>query len=319
MQDDLRSSAGKEEKAEAILGLLSAIVDSSNDAIVSKTLDGIITSWNRAAESMFGYCSSEMIGQSIRIIIPSERQAEEDYVLSCIRLGEKVEHFETVRQAKDGRRLDISLTVSPICDAQGSVIGASKIARDITVRKQLEREREELLAREQMARKELSEALSARDEFIAVAAHELRNPLNSCSLGLQLVQRVCDDPRSPKQIHNLVEQSRAQLARLSNLIDRLLDVSRARAGKLDLYRERFDLGFLLRDVVGRFRGEHPGVPISLDLDSGIKGTWDLTRIDQAATNLISNAIKYGAREPVAVSAHRNGNEPWLTYATRGWE
>jgi PAS domain S-box-containing protein len=130
------------QRAEALMGLLTAIVDYSRDAIISTTLDGIITSWNRAAEKTFGYSAAEVMAKSIRIIIPSERQAEEDYILDRIRRGEIVDHFETVRQTKDGRRLDISLTVSPICDAQGLVIGASKISRDITARKQLERERE---------------------------------------------------------------------------------------------------------------------------------------------------------------------------------
>ena len=123
---------------DSIIALLSAIVDSSDDAIVSKTVDGIITSWNRAAEKIFGYSANEVIGRSIRLIIPPELQAEEDYVLGQIRLGERVEHYETVRQTKDGRIVDISLTVSPIRNAQGEVVGASKIARDISDRKRLE-------------------------------------------------------------------------------------------------------------------------------------------------------------------------------------
>src|SRR5690349_24961492 len=108
-------------EVDALVSLLSAIVDSSEDAIVSKTLDGIITSWNRAAEKIFGYTAVEAIGQSIRLIIPPERQSEEDYVLAKLRQGEKVEHFETVRVTKDGRRLNISLTVSPIRDSAGTV------------------------------------------------------------------------------------------------------------------------------------------------------------------------------------------------------
>ncbi|MGH8336100.1 MAG: PAS domain S-box protein, partial [Gammaproteobacteria bacterium] len=136
---------------EAAAALLSAIVDSSFDAIVSKTLNGIVTSWNRTAEELFGYSAAEMIGQNITTIIPPELRAEEDYVLGCIRRGEKVPPFETIRQAKDCRRLNISLTVSPIRDSQGFIIGASKIARDVTEKKRLERERDELLVREQLA------------------------------------------------------------------------------------------------------------------------------------------------------------------------
>jgi PAS domain S-box-containing protein len=125
---------------------LSAIVDSSDDAIVSKTLDGIVTSWNAASERMFGYSAKEMIGQSIRRIIPADRQSEEDVVVDHIRRGEKVDHFETVRQHKDGSFLAISLTVSPIRDERGFVVGASKIARDIRDRRAAEAERARLLA-----------------------------------------------------------------------------------------------------------------------------------------------------------------------------
>ena len=115
---------------------LARVVESSDDAIVSKDLNGIITSWNRAAERMFGYTAAEAVGRSIRMIIPADRQAEEDMVLARIRAGEAVTHFETVRQRKDGTLIPISLTVSPIHDDAGHVIGASKIARDITERTQ---------------------------------------------------------------------------------------------------------------------------------------------------------------------------------------
>jgi len=117
---------------------LAAIVTSSADPIISKTLDGIITSWNDAAEHIFGYSGSEMIGQSIRRLIPTNRQAEEDTILACLARGERVEHYETVRIAKDGRAIDVSVTVSPIRDSENRVIGASTIVHDITARKQAE-------------------------------------------------------------------------------------------------------------------------------------------------------------------------------------
>jgi PAS domain S-box-containing protein len=125
---------------------LAAIVASSDDAIVSKDLRGIVTSWNRAAEQMFGYTAAEIIGRSIRAIIPADRQAEEDHVLASISRGEKVDHFDTVRRRKDGSLIPISLTVSPIIDEDGTVIGASKIARDISERREAEAERNRLLA-----------------------------------------------------------------------------------------------------------------------------------------------------------------------------
>jgi PAS domain S-box-containing protein len=124
----------EQRRAEEVRARLAAIIDSSEDAVVSKTLDGIITSWNAGAQRLFGYTPDEAVGQSITLIIPPERQDEERTILDRLRRGERVEHFETVRVAKDGRRLDISLTVSPIRNPEGDIIGASKIARDITER-----------------------------------------------------------------------------------------------------------------------------------------------------------------------------------------
>jgi len=120
--------------------LLSAIVDSSDDAIISKDLDGVVTSWNRSAERLFGYTAEEAIGQTIAaLLIPDDRQEEETDILAKLRKGEHVDHFETVRRRKDGSLIDISLTISPVKDHQGRIIGASKVARDITQRKKSEK------------------------------------------------------------------------------------------------------------------------------------------------------------------------------------
>jgi PAS domain S-box-containing protein len=140
--------------------LLAAIIESSDDAIISKTVDGIITSWNPGAEKMFGCSAAGAIGQHIAFIIPPERRSEEDDVLAHVRRGEKVDHFETVRQAEDGRQVDISLAVSPVMDAHGQIIGASKVARDISARKQADEERERLTEQAQVARRYAEEANS---------------------------------------------------------------------------------------------------------------------------------------------------------------
>jgi PAS domain S-box-containing protein len=125
--------------------LLSAIIDSSDDAIISKDLNGIVTSWNKSAERLFGYTAAEMVGQPITILIPIDRQDEEPKILSRLRRGERVDHFQTIRKRKDGSLLDISLTISPVRDMHGKIVGASKIARDITQQKRAE---EALLASE---------------------------------------------------------------------------------------------------------------------------------------------------------------------------
>lgn len=141
---------------------LAAIIDSSDDAIVSKSLDGVITSWNRGAERIFGYTAAEAVGERIFLIIPQERWPEEEDVLARLRRGERIDHFETVRQTKDGRRIYISLTVSPIRDSQGNIIGASKVARDITERtvtqQALQRAHEELEERVRERTVELSKS-----------------------------------------------------------------------------------------------------------------------------------------------------------------
>ena len=146
---------------------LAAIIDSSDDAIVSKDLNGIITSWNKGAERLFGYPAEETIGRSIRMLVPLDRQDEEDEVLRRIRIGERVDHFETVRRRKDGTFVDISLTVSPIHDATGRVVGASKIARDITDRK--------------VAEATLAESMELKNQFLSLVSHEFRPRSQSSS------------------------------------------------------------------------------------------------------------------------------------------
>jgi len=299
----LRDTSGR----WSLNALLSSIVTSSDDAIVSKTLDGIVTSWNPAAERMFGYTAEEMIGKSIRTIIPEDRQAEEDFVLGQIRSGNKVDHFETIRQAKDGRLINISLTVSPIKTVTGEIVGASKIARDITARLAAERERTSAL-------ESLKEALAARDEFIAIAAHELRNPLNI----LNLMWRISGSQGRPEKElpGKLVEKSSAQLARLSSLVDRLLDISRVRSGTFDLYLEEFELADLVRAVANRFTVAEYESPISLKLNE-IKGTWDRLRIDQVITNLVGNAIKFGRGKPIEIELSRDADEAVITVRDYG--
>src|SRR5262249_22370145 len=206
--------------AEASRALLAAIVEASDDAIVSKTVEGVITSWNVGAERMFGYRAEEAVGRPIDIIIPPDRIEEERGILARIRRGERLQHFETVRRTKDGRLLDISLTISPVKAGSGRITDVSKIARDITVRKRLEAEH--------------AESARRKDEFIAILAHELRNPLAPIrNAARYLKQKGAAAPDSRRSI-DMVER---QVAQMSRLIDDLLDVSRISRGTLHLRPE----------------------------------------------------------------------------------
>ena len=162
-----KPSAIFEEQAAV---LLAAIVESSDDAIVSKTLDGVITSWNGGAERMFGWPAPTAIGKHITLIVPEDRRAEEDDVLARLRRGERIDHFETVRMAKDGRLIDVSLTVSPVRDRFGRIVGASKVARDISERRRLDEYRNLLLKHEHQARTAAESLIRAKGP---VPCHDL--------------------------------------------------------------------------------------------------------------------------------------------------
>src|SRR5882762_10304444 len=217
---------------------LAAIVASSDDVIVSKTLDGIITSWNPAAERTFGWTAAEAVGQPITLIVPDDRRAEEDDVLARIRRGERVDHFETVRRTRDGRLVDMSITVSPLKDAAGRIVGASKVARDITERRRLDDQRVLLLAREQEARRQAEALNTAKDELLAIVSHELRTPLNSIFGWARLIQSgSLDEAARARAINTILRNASAQ----TRLVEDLLDLSRIAAGRMRLDFERVDL------------------------------------------------------------------------------
>src|SRR5262249_28393575 len=202
---------------------LGAIVESSDDAIISKTLDGIITSWNGGAEKIFGYTSAEAMGQPVSMLIPPEREAEETEILEKLRRDERLDHYETIRVKKDGQRIAISLTDSLIKDANGTIVGISKIARDITHRKQLEEQRERLLDRERVARAKAEEASGLKDEFLATVSHELRTPLTAILGWARILEMGNLAEKDVKQAIAIIDRNARTQAQL---IEDLLDVSR---------------------------------------------------------------------------------------------
>jgi PAS domain S-box-containing protein len=274
--------------AERAARRLAAIVESSDDAIVSKDPTGIVTSWNRAAETMFGYTASEMIGQSIRRLIPADRQREEDTVLEHIRRGERVNHFETLRRRKDGTLVPISLTVSPIHDNKGRVVGASKIARDVTDQKRAENERARLYA-------EVQEAGRLKDEFLATLSHELRTPLNAI-LGYARMIRL--GLVNGDKLTRAVETVERNASSLNQIVEDILDVSRIISGKLRLHVTPVDLAVVVHDaieaVIPAATAKDVRIEQQLDPDTGrIAG--DPERIQQVIWNLMSNAVKFTPR------------------------
>ena len=267
---------------------LIAIVESSEDAIVSKDLNGNITSWNRAAERLFGYSADEVIGKHITIIIPQERLAEEDLVISAVRRGERVQHFETLRRRKDGTLVPISLSVSPIRDEDGVVVGASKIARDISDRVRGERERAELVDA-------LKEANRLKDEFLATLSHEIRTPLNAILGYAQLLQTSLRDEGSRAKAADVIERNARTL---TQIIEDVLDVSRITTGRLRLKIQPVALPELVRNALStvQLAADAKGVRLITDFPPELPHVaGDPERLQQVLWNLLINAVKFTHR------------------------
>jgi PAS domain S-box-containing protein len=255
---------------------LAAIVQFSDDAIVSKNLDGYIETWNKSAERLFGYTAEEAIGRHITLIIPDDRRNEETEVLRRIRAGQTVEHFETVRRRKDGSPIDISLTVSPIRRGN-EIIGASKIARDITEQRRL--------------RQEAVEANRLKDEFLATLSHELRTPLNTVVGYAAMLQRgLLDESQRSKAID--VIHRNAQV--LTDLVGELLDTSRIVTGKIRLVVGDCDLSSVVEQAVDNIRPSASAKELRLDtaVEPGVTIRGDAERLQQVMWNLLTNAVKF---------------------------
>ena len=275
---------------------LAAIVDSSDDAIVSKDLDGIVQTWNRGAERIFGYTAAEMVGRPIVILFPEGCEHEEVEILRTIRRGGRVDHFETVRQRKDRRLIDVSVTISPIRNGAGEIVGVSKVARDVTdattVRREREREGAEMERRVQERTAELQTAVGELESFAHSLAHDLRAPLRAIGATSRILQEDHE--------HCLPDEARAMLrrqveavARMGRLMDDLL--SHASLGRLPLAAVPLDLGELATSV---WQEIHPGgAPNGLRLDAapGLRAQGDPTLVRFVLQNLLQNASKFSPR------------------------
>jgi PAS domain S-box-containing protein len=274
--------------AERIRTRLAAIIESSEDAVFSKDLDGTITSWNRGAERLYGYSAEEIIGKSVALLYPPDHLNEFPQIMERLQRGERIEQFETIRMRKDGQRFEASVSISPLKDDNGRVIGASDITRDISEYKRLQQQ--------------LQEADRKKDEFLATLAHELRNPLAPIRNALQLLRLAGDDKATVERALTVMERQVQQMVRL---IDDLMDVSRITRAKLQLRKERVDLTTVVRNAVETSRPfiEMAGHELTLTLPKEpIYVEADAARLAQVFANLLNNAAKYTEQ----------GGHVWLT-------
>lgn len=266
MVDELRQADERSAK-------LAAIVESSDDAIIGKDLNGVVTAWNRGAEHIFGYSEAEIVGQPVLKLIPEDLHHEEPFILSRLRNGEKIDHYETIRRTADGRRIDVSLTISPIHDKEGRVIGVSKIARDISEQKRDDQR---------------------KNDFIGMASHELKTPLTSLTALVQVLHqklKVHDDPFVPQALN----KAHLQTKKMSSLINGFLNVSRLESGKLEIVKQDFDLTELAKEQLEEIRLTVSSHTFMFEPDNVVTVLADREKIGSVISNLLTNAVKYSPK------------------------
>ncbi len=259
-------------KSDETRSHLAAIVDSADDAIISKDLNGIIRSWNEGARRMFGYTADEMIGQPVLRLIPGDRHYEEDEILRKLRAGERIDHYETIRKKKDGGNLEVSVTISPIRDGTGQVIAASKIARDISDRKRVEH----LLVQ--------SEKLAATGRMAATVAHEINNPLESL-VNLIFLARQNIAAEDKAQRYLLIAEE--ELERVSHIARQTLGFYRDTSSAAEVYLQE-----LIDNVLAVYRSKllTTGISVATEFDNLEKIIVSKGEMLQVFSNIIANAM-----------------------------
>jgi PAS domain S-box-containing protein len=281
---------------------LAAIVQDSYDAIVATTLDGVVTTWNKSAERIFGYEAHEIVGRSAELLIPEHRRREESAASARLLRGETISHFRTVRSRRDGSEVDVSVTISPIHDASGALSGFSTIARDIT---EVERVRREL----EHARDAAEAAGRDLESFSYSVAHDLRVPLRSIDGFSQALAEDCYaqlDATGRRRI----AQIRSAVRLMSQLIDDILTLSRVSRG--ELVREQLDLSELARHVLSRLAATDVGRRVEIEVEDGLHGWGDARLVAVVLENLLGNAWKFTSRRPdarIEFGSTRDGGRP----------
>ena len=308
---------------------LAAIVDSSDDAIVGKTLDSVIRSWNAGATRVFGWTPEEAIGKPVYILIPPERYNEEPEIIARLIRGDRVDHYETVRLNKDGTRLDVSLSISPIRDKTGRIIGAAKIARDISEAKRLQQAERELAAQLQElateleqqvdegqslqeeleqtneeltralteaedARREAEEANAAKSQFLATMSHELRTPLNAIAGYVSLLTMGIRGPLTGEQEQDLGRIKRSEET-LLRLVEDVLSFAKLESGRLHYHYEEVQLNDVLATLEPFVAPRLVEKRLVYEFERcgpEVVATIDRDKVEQIMLNLLSNAVKF---------------------------
>ena len=282
------------KKGQANASLLMAIVESSEDGIIGRDPQGIITSWNKGAEKLFGFTSAEMINESITKLIPEDRRDEERIILEKIGRGEIVRHFETVRQTKAGRMIDVSVTASPIMDASGKVLGVSKVARDITERRIADSKIQQLNA-------ELEQRVAARtaelETFSYAVSHDLRAPVRAIGGFARMVQESYA-AELPAEANRKLGRIHENAMKLGQLIDGLLTFSQL--GNQPLAKRVVLPLSIVKRLLEELQTEQPGRNLTITLDDLPACLADPTLLQQVYANLLSNAFKYSRHKDLAV-------------------
>jgi PAS domain S-box-containing protein len=253
-----------------------AIVNSSDDVIIGNDLNGFITSWNPGAEKIFGYAAQEVVGHSIEILLPPERLEEELDILKKILQGERISHFETVRLHKDGRRIDVSATISPILNANGKVIGASKIIRDITQNNIINK---------------------MKVEFVTTAAHELRTPLTVINGYTELLNM---DVGSKDEQQEMLSAIHSQSQAMIHLLNDMLDIAKIESQATDSYDLiQQDIRPRLQGLADKFIFPNNNTKIDVEISTTLPDALvDGPKLDQVLNNFLSNALKFSPKKGV---------------------
>jgi PAS domain S-box-containing protein len=277
---------------------LASIVEFSDDAIVSQTLDGTVLSWNKGAERVFGYGSKEMVGSSIARLIPQDRVAEERELLARIKAGESIAEVETTRRAKDGRQIYVSQALSPLRDAKGRIVGVSAIAQDITERKQLD---------------------LAQSEFVSLASHQLRTPLTAIRWSMEML--LNDTPGNVSEQKQMLSETMRYAIEMCDTIETMLIVSRIEAGKIEPTPAALDLRKFLDEIRDLQAGEATKKRIDLTLrcPAELAISTDPMYLREIVGNLVSNALRYTPEGgSVTIAGERKGKNVEMSVRDTGY-